>query len=282
MKKALIFGAIISMLVPAIAMAQSTGQGVVNVYVQVINPNSVSYSPSNFTVNVLGGNPSPSSFQGSLSGTLVSVAAGTYSVTVANQYGFTPSYSVGCNSSVYSGQTQLCVITMSGSVYNPVTTVYPWTAAPAPLTCRSDTPTVALGQTARFSAIGGAGGTYNWMTATRNFPNIGPVLTSTFSVSGTQTVSVTNAGQTAICTVTVLTTYAPVPATPGYVSYPNSVYTSYPNAAYTATYSTAPSFPNTGFAPSNGAEAAFAVVLLSGAAMMTYPYARKAFAVAVR
>ena len=83
MKKALIFGAIISMLVPAIAMAQTGGQGLVNVYVQVINPNNLSYSPSNFTVNVLGGNPSPSSFQGSLSGTLVSVAAGTYSVTVA-------------------------------------------------------------------------------------------------------------------------------------------------------------------------------------------------------
>ena len=40
--------------------------------------------------------------------------------------------------------------------------------------------------------------------------------------------------------------------------------------------------PNTGSEPSNGTEVAFAVVLVLGAAFMTYPYVKKALAVVVR
>ncbi|MSR70493.1 hypothetical protein EXS62_00390 [Candidatus Kaiserbacteria bacterium] len=276
MKKTLIFGAIIGILAPAMALAQTASTGLLSVYVQVSNPVGSSYSPSNFQVFVSGGNPSLNNFSGSVSGTLVTVTPGPYAVTVANQNGFTPSYSVGCNSTMFAGGTQLCVITMTGGTYNPVITSFPITALPAPLSCRAETPTVSLGQTARFSVVGGLGGTYNWSTASQNFPNIGPVLTTTFPSSGTQTVTVTNAGQTAVCVVTVLTTYAPVQTS----GYNYNGYQGYTN--YTSTYTAAPYFPNTGFAPGNGAQMAFATVLLMGAAIMSYPYARKAFAIAVR
>ncbi|OGC86196.1 hypothetical protein A3D70_00540 [Candidatus Adlerbacteria bacterium RIFCSPHIGHO2_02_FULL_54_18] len=278
MKKVLISIAVgLGFLVPAVVLAQSPTTGLLNVYVQVINPTGVAYSPSNFTVAVSGNSPSLTSFQGSQSGTLVSINPGSYAVTVINQYGFNPSYSVGCDNTVSAGQTQLCVITMSGGTFNPPTTLFPWTAAPPPLSCYNETPTVSLGQSARFSVQGGSGFTYNWSTATQNFPNIGPVLTTTFSVSGMQTVTVTNANQTAVCTVTVLPTYAPyapLPAAPG-----TTLYQQYPQnySAYVA-----PRMPNTGSEPSNGTEVAFAVVLVLGAAFMTYPYVKKALAVVVR
>jgi hypothetical protein len=43
-----------------------------------------------------------------------------------------------------------------------------------------------------------------------------------------------------------------------------------------------PRFPNTGFEPINAAQMAFALVLLMGAAIAAYPYARKALTLAVR
>ena len=134
MKKVLISIAVgLGFLVPAVVLAQSPTTGLLNVYVQVINPTGVAYSPSNFTVAVSGNSPSLTSFQGSQSGTLVSINPGSYAVTVINQYGFNPSYSVGCDNTVSAGQTQLCVITMSGGTFNPPTTLFPWTAAPPPL-----------------------------------------------------------------------------------------------------------------------------------------------------
>ncbi len=279
----------LAFFVPALVLAQTSTTGLLNVYVQVLNQNGLSYSPGNFNVSVAGNNPSISSFLGSLSGTLVSLSPGAYVVTVPVTNGYNADYSVGCNSTIAAGQSQTCVITMTYSANYGYTTPYPYPYNGQPaLSCRTDTPTVGLGQTARFTAVGGMGGTYNWTTPTQNYPNVGPVLTVAFPNSGSQIVGVTNGPQTAYCNIMVTTTYYPQPVNtvyPGYNAYPAApVYNTYP---YQQTYpyqtqTYYPRLPNTGFAPSNGAEMSFAIVFVMGAAIAVYPYARKAFALAVR
>lgn len=265
-------------LLPSVAFAQTATTGLLNVYVQVLNQSGFTYTPGNFTVSVSGNSPSPSSFGGSQSGTLVSIGTGSYSVTVPNTLNYTPTYSVGCNGTIGSGSTQTCVITLSPNFNNYYNnpTVAPYIPL-QPLTCRTDTPVVGLGQTARFTALGGVGGTYNWMTANQNYPNIGPSLNTSFMSSGTHTVSVTNASQTAVCTVSVTTSYVPQNTTS---FYQNQYYSNYPQP--TLTLQAYPRFPNTGVEPLTSAQFAFALVALIGAAIMSYPYARKALALALR
>ena len=60
-------------------------------------------------------------------------------------------------------------------------------------------------------------------------------------------------------------------------NYGQPLYPTYSSVVYRS-----PRFPNTGFAPIDSAQMAFALVLLMGAGIMAYPYARKAFAIAVR
>ncbi len=283
-----------AVVAPSFVLAQTTSTtGLLTVYVQVTNQSGFSYSPGNFTVSVAGQNPSPSSFAGSQSGTLVSLNPGSFVVTVTNPNGYSASYSTGCDNTIAAGQTHTCVITLSGMGGNlfpvaPYTSQYPYTYTPPALSCRTETPTVALGQSARFSAVGGVGGTYNWYATGRNFPNIGPVLTTTFDSSGSHSVTVVNAAQTATCPITVTTSYypqpvsytnpsypyQPSPATPGY-TYPTKP--TYPTTSYVA-----PRWPNTGVEPLGAAQVALAVMLLMGAGIVLYPYARKVFALAVR
>src|ERR1700733_659118 len=132
----------VGILVPSLAFAQTPGTGVVDVYVQVINPSCTDYnynnqpynnsydycgqtvSPSNFTVTVSGQSPSITNFQGSQSGTIVSLNSGSYNVYVSgNQNGYTPTYSTGCNDTIGGGQSQTCVITMSAE--NQYNNYYP-------------------------------------------------------------------------------------------------------------------------------------------------------------
>jgi hypothetical protein len=315
---ALIVGGAALVIMPLMSVAQTAPTGLLTVYMLVNNATGQSYVPANFTVALSGNSPSATSFQGSQSGTNISLNPGSYNVSVANQYGYTPSYSVGCNSTIAGGQTQTCVITMSytGGSGTSATTVYPYPYVRQPLTCRTETPTVGLGQSARFVAAGGVGGTYNWFASGRNFPNIGPVLTTTFDGSGTQTVTVTNAAETVTCPITVTTTYYPqpvsttYPTTPSYPNYyptyPNytigTTYPSYPtNPSYTAypgaypgvygyaptpapkvTSYVVPRWPNTGVEPLSALQVTYAVVLLMVASLVTYPYVRKAFALAIR
>lgn len=289
MKKALIYITVAAgVLIPVFAFAQSPA-GLLNVYVQVINQTNTSYGPGNFTVAVSGQNPNPVTFQGSVQGTLVSIEPGAYSVTLTNNALFAANYSVGCDSTMLAGGTQTCVITVNAGSYNYSRSyVYPYTYQTPPLTCRTDTPVVSVGQPARFTATGGVGGTYNWKTPYNNFPNSGPVLTTVLDGSGVQSVTVTNAAQTATCNVTVSSNYfqqpivstvAPTyPTYPAYNRYP--VYTAQPT--YTATAYPYPRLPNTGLEPIESAQLAFALVLLLGAAIAVYPYVRKSFAIAVR
>jgi hypothetical protein len=267
-------------LVPAVAFAQTSTTGLLTVYVQVLSQTGVTYqtyTPGNFTVLVSGQSPSLTNFPGSQSGTAVLLNTGAYNVTVTNAVaGYAPSYSVGCNSSISSGQSQTCVITMTPSYgYNQYPTQYPYQQYTQPLTCQTLTPTVALGQQASFNAVGGQGGTYNWATAYQNYPNVGPTLTTSFQASGSQVVTVTNAAQTATCTITVTNSYSPslitYPTYPSNTTYPGA-YNTYP----TITSTLYPQLPRTGFGPKDAATgAAFAVVLLIAAGLITAPYVRK-------
>lgn len=281
-----------AVIVPSVAFAQTTSTGLLNVYVQVLNQTGYSYAPGNFTVTVTGANPSPAVFAGSNQGTKVSLNAGSYSVSISNAatvFGFNPTYSVGCNGTMAANETQTCVVTVSAGNYwgypqvFPYPYSYPYTSVPS-LSCYTETPIVSIGQSARFSAVGGVGGTYNWATPFQNHPNVGPVLTTSFPSSGTHAVTVTNAAQTATCNVTVNNSYYPqpiVPTSPIYPGTPSYVYPYGTQPSYTATY-VAPRFPNTGFEPISSAQMAFALVLTMGAAIAAFPYARKAFAIAVR
>jgi hypothetical protein len=287
----------LGILVPALAFAQTPGTGVLDVYVQVINTSCndtyqyqynscpVNVLPNSFTVNVSGQSPSITNFQGSTSGTLVSLNSGSYNVSVSNnnQYGFTPSYSTGCNSTIAGGQSQTCVITesMSQGPYNGYYPYPPYNGyTPPSLTCAPAYQTVNAGQTAQFTAEGGAGGTYNWQTPEQNYPNVGPVLSVVFANTGSQLVTVTDANQTATCSINVVAAngYYPVstyyPTTPSYTVVPST-----PNyvSSYTSGYTAYPTWPNTGFAPYGGSAGALAIVALAAIALIAAPYVRKAF-----
>lgn len=263
-----------AVLVPSLAFAQTSTTGLLTVYVQVINQNQQNVAPSNLTVNVAGQSPSPAIFPGSQNGTQVSLNPGSYAVTLTgNANMWSPSYSVGCNSTMAAGQTQLCVITVSPNYnynysYNYPYSNYPYQNVQQTLTCTPAYQTVAAGQTVSFTAQGGFGGTYNWSTPERNYPNAGPVLSIALNSSGSQLVTVTNGPQSATCSVNVSTSGAYFP---NYPTYPT--YNPYGTTGYT--YSYIPRLPNTGFEPIQSASIAFAVVLLLGAAIAVAPYVRK-------
>lgn len=297
----------LGIVVPSFAFAQTSGTGTVDVYVQVINgQNSTCYSqtypytscstasPSDFTVTVAGQNPSITNFQGSTSGTLVSLSNGSYNVYVnGNQNGYTPSYSTGCQSTISGGQSQTCVITMS--LQNSSNNYYPYlpynSYVPPALTCAPSYQTVDAGQEAQFTAEGGQGGTYNWETPQQNYPNVGPVLTVTFPNTGSQLVTVTNANETATCSINVTATQGyypnptPIYTQPSYTvvpSTPNYTYTVYPSG-YSSSYPTSyPTWPNTGFAPYGGSAGALALLALAAVALVAAPYVRKAFVAVIK
>ena len=282
--------ALFASFIPALALAQSypytncggtyngTYQnctpGNLSVVMQVIgqNINGITRNPSDFSIAVAGANASPSSFPGSQSGTSVSVG-GQYVVTVLPMQGYTPSYSVGCTGTLINNNSATCVITENNyyNNYNSFPTPYPYQYATPALTCVPPTQTVNLGQTVTFSAQGGDYSQYNWQTPTRSFLNIGEVLNVAFTQTGTQAVTVTNGTQTATCTVNVVPNGAPA------TTYINPYQPGQPQAYVTPTY--VPAFPNTGFEPQNGAEVAFAAVVLMALALVIAPYVRKAFAV---
>ena len=300
----------LGILVPAVAAAQTSTTGLLTVYVQVINQSGYSafqaMSPSNFTVQVSGNTVSQTSFPGSQSGTPVVLYPGSYNVTVPNAVsGYAPTYSVGCNNTISANQTQTCVITMTPSYsYYPSNNYnyygnpyYPYYGTPT-LSCQAQTPSVPMGQPVTFQAIGGAGGTYNWVapyTQQLNYPNAGQTLTVTFQTTGQQTVTVTNAAQTASCSVLVTSGFYPTGGY-GYPSYPTTPGYSYnpaPGYGYTTPVSgptyypspptVYPQLPRTGFGPHDLATGmALSAVLLIAFGIIAAPYARKAFAIVSR
>ncbi len=266
-------------------------------YVQVLN-NTGSYNQasSNFTVSVSGTNVSPSSFPGSISGTLVAVT-GAYSVQATGQLaGYTASYSTGCTGNLINGAQGSCIITESATnAYNNYpNTYYPnqyypsypyGTTYSAPLTCSPSGQTVTIGANVTFTAQGGDVSQFNWSNSSQpnnTSYNIGRSYTTTFLSPGATTVTVTNGAQTATCSVNVVG--YPV-AGYGYNyngTYPytgvttiSPVSTLYPNVTVTPSY--IPRLPNTGFEPLSASGYALALAFLIAVAFASYSYVRQAF-----
>lgn len=238
----------------------------VRVYVLVQNPFSgVVRAPSDFTMHVLGTHPTPQVFAGSQSGVHVALGAGAFEVrAVGDQHGYSASYSAGCTGVATHDRRDTCVVTMSGGPSYVVPGGYPAPSfVPQPLTCVPQNQTTGLGTAARFTAVGGNSSVYDWATPSRTFLKTGPVLNTTFSTVGMQTVTVTSGTATATCVVTVV---------PGYVS-PGTAHPVYP---------TYPQLPNTGVAPISAAQAASALMALLVVAVFGAPYVRKAFAIVSR
>lgn len=277
---------------PPIASAQSAscgwfwntntaacGTGSLLVYLQVMNPDTVKYVPSNFIVEVNGQNPSLHTFPGSLQGTLVTLTSGgTYNVTVPQPLDFVASYSQGCSGTMYSDTKATCVITMSGyRVFSQNSILSPYASQRIPLSCAPQLQNTIPGKTTTFIASGGSG-TYNWSTIDRTSLNVGPVFNTTFQNTGTQAVTVTSNAQTAVCTVNVSSTGGPI-----LYGLPSNINTVVPGYAYTGgvaaspsavTYGFSPSLPNTGLEPMTSVQIAFALVLLLGAGIFFAPYIR--------
>jgi|GEM_PF-5689640 len=152
---------------------------------------------------------------------------------------------------------------------------------PAPLVCTQPYGQVAVGASATFVAQNGVG-TYDWVTSERTYVNAGRILNTTFSQPGPHTVSVTSGGQTAVCTISV--TGGQVYIAPGYSNAPTVVaprngggyiVAGVPSISLSA-------LPNTGFAPLGAEQIAFSIVILISAALLVFPYVRKAFVAVIR
>lgn len=86
--------------------------GNLKVVKHVINNNSGNATASDFTLNVTGTDPTPLSFAGSESGTIVKLGAGTYSVTELSHTGYTQvSLDSHCSGTMVLGQLVTCTIT---------------------------------------------------------------------------------------------------------------------------------------------------------------------------
>lgn len=78
---------------------------------QVINDDEGANLASDFTLEVIGQNPSQTSFAGSEQGILVTLDAGAYSVDEADSLGYIKTLSDGCSGQIAGGQTKTCTIT---------------------------------------------------------------------------------------------------------------------------------------------------------------------------
>ena len=67
--------------------------------------------PSDFTMIVQGNNPSPSEFQGSSSGTIVTLGPGDYLTGEAFQPGYTATFPSDCSGTISAGEIKTCTIT---------------------------------------------------------------------------------------------------------------------------------------------------------------------------
>jgi hypothetical protein len=86
-------------------------QGTLVVTERVVNEGGGNKKPSDFTIAVHGNNPSPSSFQGSSSGTAVKLQMGMYSVTETKPSGYNSTFLGDCSGGMMSVETKNCTIT---------------------------------------------------------------------------------------------------------------------------------------------------------------------------
>ena len=81
------------------------------VVTQVNNEGGGKKNPSDFTIQVDGNNPNPSSFPGDSDGTMVKLDQGKYSVSESGSSDYTVSKSGSCSGTINPGQTKTCTIT---------------------------------------------------------------------------------------------------------------------------------------------------------------------------
>jgi hypothetical protein len=86
-------------------------QGKVIVTTKVINEGGGNKKPSDFTITIHGNDPSPSSFAGNSSGTLVKLHMGMYSVTENVLSGYNSTSSDDCSGGMMSVEAKNCTIT---------------------------------------------------------------------------------------------------------------------------------------------------------------------------
>jgi YVTN family beta-propeller protein len=95
---------------------------------QVINEGGGEAEPSDFAITVDGNTPNPSSFDGSSSGTTITINEGSYNVTeeggpdISYDYvpgKYTPSYSSNCAGNIRTGDTVRCTITNKYNQFIP-------------------------------------------------------------------------------------------------------------------------------------------------------------------
>ena len=85
--------------------------GILIVTKKVINEGIGNKKPSDFTINVHGNDPLPSSFPGNSSGTSVKLPMGMYSVTETGPSGYNSTLSGDCSGGMMSVETKNCTIT---------------------------------------------------------------------------------------------------------------------------------------------------------------------------
>ena len=93
------------------AAVNNTIQGTLIVTTKVNNEGGGSSQPSDFTIRVHGNNPSISSFPGNVSGTVVKLDMGMYSVTESGPSDYRSTSSMNCSGAVMSVDTIKCEIT---------------------------------------------------------------------------------------------------------------------------------------------------------------------------
>lgn len=188
----------------------SPGRSQVIVYTNVINDNVGGAQPASAAIAVTGTNVSDPQFQGSLTGTVVELDAGNYSVTPSALGGYTSTLSQGCSGLIPPQATRVCVITYDDvGVAQPPADVDDGT-----LTCSPARQSVRVNEIISFTATGGTG-TYTWSTAQGSFQNRGAAFSITESTPGTKTIIVTSGGEQAVCVVDVLSASAST-STPGF------------------------------------------------------------------
>jgi hypothetical protein len=168
-------------------------------------------SPSDFTISVTStarDKPSPSTFQGSSSGTTVTLGQGSYEVTETNiPDDYTPSYSSGCSGTISAGQTKTCTIT---NTFTPPPTgtlivfkeVVGGTASPSDFTIRVSTPDADSNTASPSEFQGSSSGTEVTIGEGRYVvfePNMPDDYTDNYSEDCNSTIS---AGETKECTIT--------------------------------------------------------------------------------
>lgn len=152
------------------------------------------------------------------------------------------------------------------------------------LACTAAYPVVSVGNAGRFNVVTNANGPFTWVADNEEYSvrDIGSQFVTPFTHVGRQQVTVVWGTTRASCFVSV------VPA-PGYgepytgpaFGGQHTTYGGYgPNVSLSSV--AYPFLPNAGFGPQTLAAFAFATVLLLGAAIALYPYAKKAFVIVTR